>query len=191
MTRAPQMYSGFPARIVKRPVQKPKRDTPKKQANGGTLSMFIPLHDRNALHYVRWQYVTLGLILANCLVFLISGGADDGTNPAKICSVLWSHSGKPDLAISRPARASLWHALDHLHLLCLSAWRLDASHRQHGLSLGLWRQYRRRDGACPLSRLLLPLRRRGSPAACSGQLGLAGAAHRSLGRNSGHYRRPI
>ena len=40
--------------------------------------MFIPLHDRNALHYVRWQYVTLGLILANLLVFLISGGAGDG-----------------------------------------------------------------------------------------------------------------
>nr|WP_321481957.1 rhomboid family intramembrane serine protease [uncultured Cohaesibacter sp.] len=45
--------------------------------------MFIPLHDRNALHYVRWQYVTLGLILANLVVFLISGGAGDGQMPQR------------------------------------------------------------------------------------------------------------
>ena len=40
--------------------------------------MFIPLHDRNALHYVRWQYVTLGLILLNLIIFLLTGGPGDG-----------------------------------------------------------------------------------------------------------------
>ena len=40
--------------------------------------MFIPLHDKNSLHYVKWQYVTLGLILTNLMVFLISGGSGDG-----------------------------------------------------------------------------------------------------------------
>nr|WP_321524426.1 rhomboid family intramembrane serine protease [uncultured Cohaesibacter sp.] len=40
--------------------------------------MFIPLHDRNELHYVRWQYVTLGLILLNLLAFLVSGGGEEG-----------------------------------------------------------------------------------------------------------------
>lgn len=39
--------------------------------------MFIPLHDANALKYIRRQYVTLGLIAANVLVFasLALGGA--------------------------------------------------------------------------------------------------------------------
>lgn len=32
--------------------------------------MFIPLHDANALKHIRLQYVTLGLIIANVLVFL-------------------------------------------------------------------------------------------------------------------------
>nr|WP_321455628.1 rhomboid family intramembrane serine protease [uncultured Cohaesibacter sp.] len=40
--------------------------------------MFIPLHDKNELHYVRWQYVTLGLILLNLIVFLLSGGIEEG-----------------------------------------------------------------------------------------------------------------
>ncbi len=32
--------------------------------------MFIPLHDANQLRYIRFQYVTLGLIIANVLIFL-------------------------------------------------------------------------------------------------------------------------
>lgn len=40
--------------------------------------MFLPLHDKNNLVHVRWQYVTIGLIIANILVFLLtkSGTAD-------------------------------------------------------------------------------------------------------------------
>ena len=31
--------------------------------------MFIPLHDANGLEHIRFQYVTVGLIIANVLVF--------------------------------------------------------------------------------------------------------------------------
>jgi membrane associated rhomboid family serine protease len=34
--------------------------------------MFIPLHDANSLKHIRLQFVTIGLILANCLVFGLS-----------------------------------------------------------------------------------------------------------------------
>lgn len=33
--------------------------------------MFIPLHDANSLRYIKLQYVTFGLIVANVLVFLL------------------------------------------------------------------------------------------------------------------------
>ncbi|MCO5064844.1 MAG: rhomboid family intramembrane serine protease [Rhizobiaceae bacterium] len=33
--------------------------------------MFIPLHDANSLRYIKAQYVTIGLIIANVLVFLL------------------------------------------------------------------------------------------------------------------------
>ncbi|MBS3647985.1 rhomboid family intramembrane serine protease [Pseudaminobacter sp. 19-2017] len=35
--------------------------------------MFIPLHDANSLKHIRMQYVTIGLIVANVLVFLLTG----------------------------------------------------------------------------------------------------------------------
>ncbi len=35
--------------------------------------MFIPLHDANRLRHIRLQYVTLGLILANCVIWLLFG----------------------------------------------------------------------------------------------------------------------
>jgi membrane associated rhomboid family serine protease len=35
--------------------------------------MFIPLHDANSLKYIRLQYVTLGFIGANVLVFVLTG----------------------------------------------------------------------------------------------------------------------
>ena len=40
--------------------------------------MFIPLHDKNDLIHVRWQYVTLGLVLANVVVFLITTSGSGG-----------------------------------------------------------------------------------------------------------------
>lgn len=35
--------------------------------------MFIPLHDANRLRHIRLQYVTLGLILVNCAIWLLFG----------------------------------------------------------------------------------------------------------------------
>ncbi|PWE55016.1 rhomboid family intramembrane serine protease [Metarhizobium album] len=35
--------------------------------------MFIPLHDKNSLKYIKLQYVTISLITANCLVWLFTG----------------------------------------------------------------------------------------------------------------------
>ena len=35
--------------------------------------MFIPLHDTNALKHIKLQYVTLAIIAANCLIWLIMG----------------------------------------------------------------------------------------------------------------------
>lgn len=34
--------------------------------------MFIPLHDANSLKHIRMQYVTIGLIVANVLVFALT-----------------------------------------------------------------------------------------------------------------------
>ncbi len=46
--------------------------------------MFIPLHDANGLKYIARQYVTLGLIVLNCLVWLVTGvaGSDVFANHA-------------------------------------------------------------------------------------------------------------
>lgn len=35
--------------------------------------MFIPLHDTNSLKYIRVQYVTISLIVINCLIWLFTG----------------------------------------------------------------------------------------------------------------------
>ena len=34
--------------------------------------MFIPLHDANSLKHIRMQYVTIGLIVANVVVWLMT-----------------------------------------------------------------------------------------------------------------------
>jgi len=47
--------------------------------------MFIPLHDTNSLRYIRLQYVTIGLIVVNCLVYLLTAlGSDDFSQAAVI-----------------------------------------------------------------------------------------------------------
>jgi len=47
--------------------------------------MFIPLHDANSLKYIQAQYVTIGLIVVNVVVFAITGlGTEDFTNAAVI-----------------------------------------------------------------------------------------------------------
>jgi membrane associated rhomboid family serine protease len=45
--------------------------------------MFIPLHDANSLHHIKLQYVTIGLIAANVIVYLTTlVGGDNFTNAA-------------------------------------------------------------------------------------------------------------
>ncbi|PLW78065.1 rhomboid family intramembrane serine protease [Cohaesibacter celericrescens] len=40
--------------------------------------MFIPLHDKNKLVHVRWQYVTISLIVLNVIIFLITESGAGG-----------------------------------------------------------------------------------------------------------------
>ncbi|KQZ80843.1 hypothetical protein ASD64_11130 [Mesorhizobium sp. Root157] len=45
--------------------------------------MFIPLHDANSLHYIKLQYVTIGLIAANVIgYFLTALGGENFSNAA-------------------------------------------------------------------------------------------------------------
>ena len=45
--------------------------------------MFIPLHDANSLKYIKLQYVTIGLIAANVIVFILTSlGSENFTNAA-------------------------------------------------------------------------------------------------------------
>ena len=45
--------------------------------------MFIPLHDANSLKYIKLQYVTIGLIAANVIVFILTSlGSQEFTNAA-------------------------------------------------------------------------------------------------------------
>jgi membrane associated rhomboid family serine protease len=47
--------------------------------------MFIPLHDANSLKHIQLQYVTIGLIMANVLVFAVTAlGSEEFTNAAVI-----------------------------------------------------------------------------------------------------------
>ncbi|MDI7864352.1 rhomboid family intramembrane serine protease [Rhizobiaceae bacterium n13] len=48
--------------------------------------MFIPLHDKNALKHIRRQYVTITLIVVNCLAWLFTGIVAD--NPLAEATVL-------------------------------------------------------------------------------------------------------
>ena len=52
--------------------------------------MFIPLYDTNRLRHIRLQYVTIGLIVVNAVVYLITslGGANfkvENPNAASGC----------------------------------------------------------------------------------------------------------
>ena len=48
--------------------------------------MFIPLHDANSLKHIRLQYVTIGLIVVNVLVWLFTGvlASDTQANAAAL-----------------------------------------------------------------------------------------------------------
>lgn len=78
--------------------------------------MFVPLHDENALKSIRFQYVTIGLIIANVVVFLFEAmGLQEATiaSFAIIPSELVSSAGMilpgdaPDQTVAVPERLTL------------------------------------------------------------------------------------
>jgi membrane associated rhomboid family serine protease len=46
--------------------------------------MFIPLHDANSLKRIRLQYVTIGLIAANVVIFLLTGLGSEAASRATV-----------------------------------------------------------------------------------------------------------
>lgn len=46
--------------------------------------MFIPLYDGNSLRYIKWQYVTIALILINTIVYLITWRQGDAFTNATV-----------------------------------------------------------------------------------------------------------
>ena len=64
--------------------------------------MFIPLHDANSLKYIKVQYVTLGLIAANCVIYLLTAiGSEQFTEAAVfglgyIPSTVFNIAERPD-----------------------------------------------------------------------------------------------
>ena len=87
--------------------------------------MFIPLHDANSLKHIRLQYVTLGMIAANVIVFLITALGGEATTQAAalslgyIPSFVFDHAELPAQYVLIPENATyvtyaflhadLWH----------------------------------------------------------------------------------
>lgn len=65
--------------------------------------MFVPIHDENALKNIHFQFVTVGLIIINVLIFLLDqAGELDARSLASFSLVPWElvHSYVPDPAIT-------------------------------------------------------------------------------------------
>jgi membrane associated rhomboid family serine protease len=87
--------------------------------------MFIPLHDANSLKHIRMQYVTIGMIAANVIIFLITAVGGEDTTQAAVLGLGYIPSVVFDIAelppefvlIPEPAtyvtyaflHADLWH----------------------------------------------------------------------------------
>ncbi|WP_316863045.1 rhomboid family intramembrane serine protease [uncultured Cohaesibacter sp.] len=73
--------------------------------------MFIPLHDRNELHYVRLQYVTIGLIALNVIIFLMTGAGSNGLQLKEIAyayGLIPSHFTPSELTSIAATAPSEW-----------------------------------------------------------------------------------
>ena len=74
--------------------------------------MFIPLHDANRLRHIRRQYVTFGLIIANCVVFALTAlGPQQFTEAAMmglgyIPSTIFDLAERPDEMVLVPDDAT-------------------------------------------------------------------------------------
>src|SRR5690606_34249255 len=59
--------------------------TGRPSSRRGPRRVFIPLHDANGLRHIRLQYVTLGIIIANCVIYLMTAlGSQSFTEAAVI-----------------------------------------------------------------------------------------------------------
>ncbi|MET3662777.1 rhomboid family intramembrane serine protease [Aquamicrobium ahrensii] len=88
--------------------------------------MFIPLHDTNRLHYIRFPYVTIGLIAFNILAYCMTTvGGEDFSNAAMlglgfIPSVVYNHAELAPQFVVVPERWSyLTYSFLHLDILHL------------------------------------------------------------------------
>lgn len=64
--------------------------------------MFIPLHDANSLKHIRMQYVTIGLIAANVLVFLFTALGSENFANATVLGLGYIPSTVYDIAERPP-----------------------------------------------------------------------------------------
>ena len=66
--------------------------------------MFIPLHDSNGLEHIRFQYVTVGLIIANVLIFIGTVlGVSEATSNADVLGLGYIPAVMNDIAYLEPS----------------------------------------------------------------------------------------
>ena len=142
--------------------------------------LFIPLSDDNPLRFVRYQWVTIGIIAVNVVVFIlqISGlGLAIGTSLAVIPSELLQVRVVAGSARGPFDSLAVPEALDapHLHV---PAHGRDPPGVEHDVPVGVRRQRRGRHGPPQVSGVLPSVRRRRRPDAGHDAARLAAAADR-------------
>ncbi|ESX56651.1 membrane protein [Mesorhizobium sp. LSHC424B00] len=83
--------------------------------------MFIPLYDSNRLRHIRLQYVTIGLIAANALVFLITTIGGENFNNAAVLGLGFIPSVVHDTAELSPQFVVIPESLSYLTYAFLHA----------------------------------------------------------------------
>ncbi len=56
---------------------------PEPTGNKTSKRMFIPIHDSNELRHIRFQYVTVGLIVANAIIFFLTTVGASEADPVR------------------------------------------------------------------------------------------------------------
>jgi membrane associated rhomboid family serine protease len=76
--------------------------------------MFIPLHDSNSLKHIKLQYVTIGLIVANILVYLLTAFQNEQAAIATVLSLGYVPSVVFDIAELPPGIALIPEPLTYV-----------------------------------------------------------------------------
>ncbi|MCX5518625.1 MULTISPECIES: rhomboid family intramembrane serine protease [Kaistia] len=97
--------------------------------------MFVPFHDQNPLRYIRFPWVTRGLVVLNCLIFLIYQRA--GNADAEAASVMAFGLIPSTLAGIHIRTPGLYHAPEYLTFITSSFLHGDIWHLA-GNMLFLW-----------------------------------------------------